>query len=1019
MNKADGKQLYRPCGVALLRATAVSAGEVPDRWPDLNDAEDCRPWLRDVWAQPRLARAIRHASIGLANQVDAICAGAVVSDKQTRRAAMSVVRYVLRAAGRHVPFGLFAGVAPVTLGATALTRWGDDHRSAVRVDAQWLGDVVARLEASTELLDKLDVVFTNLAVQRGDDLEAPAGATRVMIRYTRPIQAVREAAKSSIRFGVLIAELAGIFPTVPESKVRAMATSLLRQGFLITGLRAPMTIADPLAYVVHRLRAADAGAIPAVAPILFDLEAVEAEIGRHNQADSSEAERATIRVKLVSRMREISPVGRTLLAADLRLDCDVQVPEHVADELSRAATALIRLSRQPTGQAAWRDYYTAFCDRYGINALVPLADVLNPDAGIGLPATYPGSTATAALSGPSERDEELMAMAWEAMADGGREILLTDETIRSLTVGDPSIERSIPPHVELAAQVRATSSEALERGDYTLAVHPGQSAGTFTSRLAYLVPDAGLQDAYRGVPTAVEGALPVQLTFPPLYPHAENICRVPAYLPHVLSLGEHRISDEGVVSVDDLAVAATRDGLQLVSISRQRVIEPQMFHALALEKQSPPLARLLAHLSRGLGAAWHRFDWGPAAQQLAYLPRVRYRRSILSPATWRLNAEELPMTADDDAWRETVACWRQRWACPATVELQDDDRSLPLTLTEPAHAAIVRAHLDRHGFATFIETANTDDLGWIGGHAHDIAMPLVSTRSPSPAPAAAAARLVTNRSHGQMPASSAARWLYLKVHTHPERMNDLIDAELPRLLASLDQPAYWFARYRSPHERDHLRLRLQARDAGQYASLLRAVGVWAENLQGRSKISRLVVDTYYPETGRYGHGPAMVSAEAVFVADSRLVATQLRHLPDTIISPTVLTAVNMLSTVEGFVGGIEPACVWLKSHPAPVTTTPDRSLTDQVTSLVRGAMLRDHPGWDGEVADAWQNRANALGNYRQQLPDVARTDDVLESLLHMHHNRALGIDREGEATCRRLARQAAVAWVAQPTSVTP
>lgn len=352
------------------------------------------------------------------------------------------------------------------------------------------------------------------------------------------------------------------------------------------------------------------------------------------------------------------------------------------------------------------------------------------------------------------------------------------------------------------------------------------------------------------------------------------------------------------------------------------------------------------------------------------------------------------------------------------MELQDADRSLPLTLTEPAHAAVVHAHLDRHGFATFTETTNADDLAWIGGHAHDIAMPLVTTRSPAPAPASAAGWLVTNRSHGQMPASAAARWLYLKIHTHPERMNDLVSHDLLGLLDTLDQPAYWFARYRSPHESDHLRLRLRAHGAEQYAGLLTAASVWAEQLQDQSKIGRLVVDTYYPETGRYGHGPAMIAAEAVFVADSQLVAAQLRNLADTV-SPTVLTAVNMVSTVEGYVGGIEPACAWLMSRPATVTTTPDRSLTDQVTSLVRGGIMRALPGWDGEVADAWQRRADALGNYRQKIPDIARTDDVLESLLHMHHNRALGIDREREAICRRLARQAAVAWTARPTSVAP
>jgi lantibiotic biosynthesis protein len=42
------------------------------------------------------------------------------------------------------------------------------------------------------------------------------------------------------------------------------------------------------------------------------------------------------------------------------------------------------------------------------------------------------------------------------------------------------------------------------------------------------------------------------------------------------------------------------------------------------------------------------------------------------------------------------------------------------------------------------------------------------------------------------------------------------------------------------------------------------------------------------------------------------------------------------------------------------------------------------------------------------LPPEANLDVVLESLLHMHHNRAIGIDQDSERVCRRLARQAAL-----------
>jgi hypothetical protein len=68
------------------------------------------------------------------------------------------------------------------------------------------------------------------------------------------------------------------------------------------------------------------------------------------------------------------------------------------------------------------------------------------------------------------------------------------------------------------------------------------------------------------------------------------------------------------------------------------------------------------------------------------------------------------------------------------------------------------------------------------------------------------------------------------------------------------------------------------------------------------------------------------------------------------------------------------------------------------------------PGWIIAVDRAWQARADALAAYRKQLPPDANTDVIVESLLHMHHNRAIGIDPDSERTCRRLARQAALTW---------
>ncbi len=570
--------------------------------------------------------------------------------------------------------------------------------------------------------------------------------------------------------------------------------------------------------------------------------------------------------------------------------------------------------------------------------------------------------------------------------------------------------------------------EALTRGEYSLTVAPARAGGTLTSRFTPTTTGAGLEAVYRDLPVAIEGALAVQMSFPPAYPHAENVCRIPAYLPHVLSLGEHRgagngrsgdepsdgVNDAATVHLDDLAVMATPERLHLVRISRRQVIEPQVFHALALDKQPPPLARFLAHLPRAYSATWTVLDWGPAAEHLPYLPRVRYGRCILAPARWRLTADALPRAqAGSDVWRTALQAWLRRLGCPSTVELRDDDRTLRLDLDQPIHTAILHAQLTRHGHATLAEAVPPAGYGWFDGHAHEIAVPLVRTGAPAPSPLAGPLPLITNNGHGQWPGEPDTRWLSLRIHTHPERHDEIIAKRLPELAAGFGMMAgYWFIRYRSPHQTDHLRLRLPTAGPEQSGAQVAVIGDWARRMRRDGLIGRVVFDSYQPEVGRYGAGLALQAAEQVFVADSRAVSAQLRHLPTNVIHPMVMAVASMVDIVRSLLGP-DDATRWLATQPvAAADTATDRAVAVEAVRQAQPGALAKLPGFAGEVAEAWQARATALVAYRAKVHAVD-TDSLLESLLHMHYNRAIGIDPHGEHVCRRLAHQAARGWQAR------
>lgn len=1012
---SDGK-LYQHTGAAVLRAAAMPLTSLPRWWPDPADTEACGRWLKQVWADARFADAVRQASGDLATRVDAICAGQPARPKQVRRAAMATVRYVLRATGRPTPFGLFAGVAPVGVGSTPSVRWGDAHRAVARVETEWLDDVIVRLEGCSALLERLDVVLNNLAARRGGRLHVPHGGPMgATVRRTSAVRVIENSARGPVRFAALAEQLAAAFPRTEPQNIGALLGALVREKFLITSLRAPMTDTDPLTCLIERLHGVNAATVPQAAQVLHELEAVRREVYEHNQRPASS--QGPVRKELEGRLRRLSDAGRSPLAVDLRLDAEVRIPESVALEMERAADALLRLTRRPEGQGVWKEYQVAFWERYGTGTLVPVKDVVDPASGLGYPAEYPGSRMTAPPSTVSERDERLLALAWQALADGSREIVLSDDLIDRL-VGEAPVGQDVPPHVEMCARLHADSLPALEREDFTLTVTPARAAGTLTSRFTPLATGTGtgLDEIYRRVPASAENALTAQLSFPPLYPHTENVARVPAYLPHVIPLGEHRSPDDTaptLIDVDDLAVTATHTRLYLVSISRRRVVDPQVFHAMALDKQPPPLARFLAHLTRAFGPAWTGFDWGPQCARLPFLPRVRYGRVILSPGRWNLTAEALPSRGADMRERaDALGRWRKRWHCHGAVELREDDRTRRLQLDVPAHAAVLCAHLEREGQAVLTEAPPEENYGWIGGHVHEIALPMISVRPPAPDPLSGFLPVLTNSTLGPVPGAVQAPWLNAKIYTHPDQFEELICTRLPLLVAQLPStPEWWFVRYRSPHDLDHLRLRVRTRSPGQYAVSTELVARWAAGLRREGLSSGLVFDTYTPEIGRYGPGAALRGAEAVFTADSAYALAALRSLGADGIDGRALAAVGMVDIVRGLLGPDE-GMRWLANRPVPSARV-ERGVSDQTIELVRCATPRARD-WDDAVAYAWHRRAMALVLYGERLTESGDRDSVLESLLHMHHNRLRGLDREDERICRRLARQSAVAWAAWP-----
>lgn len=1007
--------MYRHVDALLVRGSVLRPANLPDRWPDMADADSWRPWLQLVMAIPQFAEALQGATPSVYGQVERMYRGRALPEQDARRLVLAVMRYALRASSRATPFGLFAGSSFARLGDKLPMQLGCEHEPIVRPDAQWIAGLIAQLEADPRLQLKLNVQANNLLIERGGQFilanrvnAIPGGApVDATVAATRPVRAALAHAQDPLLMSVLIDKLAAELD-VNADRVRKLLAQMIAERLLVTSLRPPMTATDPLGWIATKLHEAATAPGDDPAAETSPLSTVRTLIER-GQTGSTTAGTARDRRRRVESMLNAVSGQTPETRIDLRLDWSVAVPPMVAAEAASIATTLVRLA--PARHDGWAGWHKNFLDRYGPGALIPLQDVTDPDIGLGFPSGFHGAPPLTP-PGLTDRDHRLLELAHHAALTGEQEIVLDEPLIHALTDGTRA--GGIQPSAELTVRVHAQNLAAIEHGDFELSlVRVSRSAGTTTGRVLHLLNDGQrdrFTDRYRQVPTGTQGALAVQVSAITPHVSTENVARSPQILPHVIHVGEYHESAATIIPLRELGVTASASTLHLIWMPHRRVIEPKMFNAVEPVNHTLPLVRFLTELPAALSTLCAPFDWGAAAE-LPYLPALRHGRTYLTRPRWRLSASRFPDgTASPHEWAAAVDSWRRLAGCPAVVYLGEGDQRFRIDLTEPAHQALLRDYLTRQQRAMLRAAEDPESRGWIDGYAHEVVIPVVTDTPPGPPPhlpTTTAPILV--REHGHLPGDGDR--IYLKLYGHADRQHLILTRHLPSLLERLAPDRWWFLRYRDPEP--HLRLRLTG------STDLSAVANWVRAVRCDGLISRMQLDTDFPETARFGGRRALAAAERVFAADSAAALTQLSLTQRNGVQLPALIAVSLLDLAVGFVGDPGAGMRWLVEHTRAHRTAPERALYRQAVDLANPFDRSALTGLGGdEILQAWAGRADALTSYREALigegwPEPAR---LLPDLLHLHHTRLIGANIEDERACLHLARAAALSWTKRARS---
>ncbi|MFI6295952.1 lantibiotic dehydratase [Nonomuraea sp. NPDC050790] len=1015
---------YRHTGLVMVRASTDPGNlELPTRL-DLRDPaaiqQEGRTWLEKVWARDEVREALQMASPDLTARVDDLLGSATTGTGDLRRAIMATVSYLLRWQRRPTPFGLFAGIATAAIGP-ARADIGARHHAYARVNADWVTRLVDQIEQQRSLLPHLRVIADSFGIARDGrfivatraqgDARLPGPVHEVSVRLTRPVRIVLAAAATPVRFDQLAAELSTRFPGTSSGKIVALLHTLVDQRILITSLRPPMTAADPLHHlidVLHHVRGdAVDGELADINGLLLHLERIRDLLSRHNTENATGPKRAAaLHAQILMQMTALAPCAE--LVTDVKLDARITIPEIVLKEAAQAATVLLRLSTEPFGRTAWMDYHSRFLTRYGPGALVPVKELV-ADSGLGFPTGYLGAArARPTWRMVTDRDTVLLALIQEAALTWAEEVTLTEADITALTVGDPET-MVLPQRIEFGVALTAPSTDAIDRGEFDLRIVANPKAHTsMTGRFAYLLEEgdrARLSASYSTGPEHTGDTVVVQLSFPPRRSRNENLTRVPPLVLDVVHLGEHpgHSTTGDTIGVDDLAVTADSAHMYLVQRSTGRRVVTLMPHALDTTVQIPPLARFLAEVADARSAVYKPFNHG-AARTLTYLPRIRYRRTILAAARWLLTATDLPGTGQD--WHKALQTWRARWHTPARVLLCHEDLRLPLDLEQPMDRAILQRRLEQAGQVELQEDHPPNRLDWIGRPA-ELLIPMTMLDPPK-------RRLPATAAPG------AAALMCARLVGNPARFDDILARHLPTFADELADlvTCWWVRRHRDMIRLEadqHLAVFLRPADPSYYGQVAARLAAFASRLETLGLPAQLTVTTHPEQPGRYGEAAALAAAEQVFAADTKAAIAQITAADAAQLPGQALAAASMTHLAAAFAPNTTTGYRALLGCLEQPTGPLDRTLRDHALRWGNPTgdyqAIRSLPGGD-TIAAAWRTRDTALTTYHRTLAEQRDPATVLRTLLHDHHVRALGVDPDFEKTTGRLARAAALRCLA-------
>jgi len=368
------------------------------------DQERVRGRLRELLGRPEIREAIFVASPSLDESMGAWLEQP--ASERGQKVERTLMRYLVRMAGRSTPFGLFAGCSVGTVGGPA-TRLTVEGRAAyqrhTRLDMDYVCALTEGLARDPGLRPRLTFRPNSSLYRVGDRLryaegriDSGAGRSRsyhlVAVDATDYLDATLARAAEGARPAELAAALAED-PEIALEEAKAYVDELIDNQVLVPDLEPAVTGPEPIHGLVDALAAAGAEATGLMASTRDAIDAIDRRGVGGNPASAYRAIAASLEVLPAPvELPRLFQVDMVKPAAGATL----------GDAAVRDVIAAVELLHRMSGWSeveGLRQFREKFGARYETRE-VPLVEALDEESGIGFERTdAPGAEASPLLEG--------------------------------------------------------------------------------------------------------------------------------------------------------------------------------------------------------------------------------------------------------------------------------------------------------------------------------------------------------------------------------------------------------------------------------------------------------------------------------------------------------------------------------------------------------------------------------------------------------------------------------------------